>query len=85
MRFPGVVVITSALHAEGLGFNPRGNLFFFFTNSCMLSIRYINILSEKSSVWFPGVVVITSASHAEGLGFDPRGNLFLHKLFFCKF
>ncbi len=29
-RFPGVVVITSASHAEGLGFDPRGNLFLFF-------------------------------------------------------
>ncbi len=27
--FPGVVVITSALHAEGLGFEPRGNLTFY--------------------------------------------------------
>ena len=27
-RFGGVVVITSALHAEGPGFNPRSNLGF---------------------------------------------------------
>ena len=27
-RFGGVVVITSALHAEGPGFNPRSNLSF---------------------------------------------------------
>ena len=29
VRFGGVVVITSASHAEGLGFEPRSNLFFF--------------------------------------------------------
>ena len=28
--FVGVVVITSALHAEGLGFEPRTNLFLSF-------------------------------------------------------
>ncbi len=30
--FGGVVVITSALHAEGLGFEPRSNLPLFFSN-----------------------------------------------------
>ena len=30
VRFGGVVVITSASHAEGLGFEPRSNLLFSF-------------------------------------------------------
>ena len=46
-RFGGVVVITSALHAEGLGFEPRPNLLFFFllppptvNRCCFFSARY---------------------------------------------
>ena len=50
--FPGVVVIASALHAEDLGFGPRGNLCYFFV-TC------------NSLPWFPGVVVIASALHAK--------------------
>ena len=46
--FVGVVVITSALHAEGLGFEPRTNLFIrFFAKNCRispLSSRIITII-----------------------------------------
>ncbi len=75
-RFPGVVVITSALHAEGLGFDPRGNFLPSFV-TCMWNQKPQSItLTKKRMCRFPGVVVITSALHAEGLGFDPRGNLY---------
>ncbi len=65
--FTGVVVITSALHIEGLGFNLRGKHV-----QLEASIYYID---QENVCWFPGVAVITSALHAEDLGFDPRGNL----------
>ncbi len=77
--FPGVVVITSALHAEGLGFDPRGNLLPSFCDMYMKLKASIYYIGQEKKCGFPGVVVITSALHAEGLGIDPQGNL-LHIL-----
>lgn len=54
VRFLGVVVITSALHAEGLGFEPRRNLTFLFLSPFLLSSILLlsrqYILEEKNVV-----------------------------------
>ena len=39
--FRGVVVITSALHAEGREFDPRRNLAFFLIEEIFISLRNV--------------------------------------------
>ena len=74
-RSCGVVVITSALHAEGRGFKPRHDLILYLQQQAHL-VRFFNwfsVLTVRSC----GVVGITSALHAEGRRFEPHHDLFL--------
>ena len=51
-RFHGVVVITSALHAEGREFEPRWNLYFFQKCKHFYTIAEINISVTWSGNFF---------------------------------
>ena len=88
MWFRGVVVITSASHAEGREFETRRNLvplvfakdavcvkMFILPKLLHISGSFIDGRAKCTHVWFRGVVVITSASHAEGREFETRRNL----------
>ena len=88
MWFRGVVVITSASHAEGREFETRLNLvllvfaknavcvkMFILHKLLHISGSFIDGRAKCTNVWFRGVVVITSASHAEGREFETRRNL----------
>ena len=84
-RCCGVVVITSALHAEGVQFKPGQHQGKFLTKRCFFtwlklrsSILFLinpifdmKLLLEELIARCCGVVVITSALHAEALQFKP--------------
>ena len=79
----GVVVITSALHADGREFDPRSDLEVFWRISKTLTLITPHCWNAQADRIPPhrsdSVVVITSASHAEGREFDPRSDLALFK------
>ena len=64
-RFGGVVVITSALHAEGPGFNPRSNLSFESNRSSLVHFNFNFLFFHTKrnifqSIWIESVPNQTS-------------------------
>ena len=85
-RFRSVVVITSALHAEGPRFEPERNHYTECKQLVQSHVSFKNGIVESSQftsrVRFRSVVVITCASHAQGPRFEPERN---HLPFFILF
>ena len=78
VRFRSVVVITSALHAEGPRFEPERN--HYMQKRQLVVCDDSNGVSMVETYWFHvavrfrSVVVITCASHAQGPRFEPERN-----------
>ena len=78
-RFRSVVVITSALHAEGPRFEPERNHYIKQISYPKLVYKGYNRFQRVCiNGGFRSVVVITCASHAHGPRFEPERNQYLY-------
>jgi hypothetical protein len=88
-RFCGVVVITFALHAKGLRFDPGQKQKYILIRAkfshlhISVELIFVELKLVLPTCRFCGVAVITFASHAKGPRFDPGQKHFFKTFYSC--